>query len=250
MPSFCSAAVILRAYDYSEADRILVAFTRFSGKIRAVAKGVRKPGSRLAGCTSLLSLADLQFHGKEHQELYRLTQGQLIKSFCRIKSDLCLLGQAARMSELADRLTPDREPLPEIFDLLQHGLELLEKGVAPAVTGIWYEISLLDKTGYRPVLMHCMGCKQDRDTMYYAPEQGGVLCRACGAHSPLLISRGARVLLEKLRGLHHGSVGRLRLDPRMEKSVSALLHAALQYQLGRPLHSEKFQRAMEKVQGR
>ncbi|MCK5242697.1 DNA repair protein RecO [bacterium] len=247
MPSYRSLVVILRSYDYSEADRILVVFSEKYGKFRAVAKGVRKIRSRLAGCTALLSQAELQFYGKPHQELYLITQGQLVTAYPNLKADLSLLGQAARMSELVDRMTTDHQSLPEIFKLLLSGLELLEKGRSSVLAGIWFEIILLDYMGYRPTLTHCLYCKKDADHMAYVPEQGGVVCQSCGSHSLLRISKGARVLLKKLRSLEAQKIDRIRLHPAQEQEMKTVLNSAFQYQLGRNLNSEKFQKAVAKV---
>jgi len=247
VPSFRSLSIILREYDFSEADRILVFFTHSFGKIRAIAKGVRRMRSRLAGCVGLLSLSELQFHGKANQNLYLVTQGQLITAFPRIKADLQILGQAARIGELVDQLVSDQEPLPEIFQLLQESLELLESGVSPVVAGIWFEICFLDKMGYRPILQNCMICTQDKEIMAYVPERGGMVCRTCQSGSALFVSRGSRNLLEKLRTAKPRQVSRIRLNSQMQEEIVCLLNAAFYYQLGRGLRSDVFRRAIKRI---
>jgi DNA repair protein RecO (recombination protein O) len=248
VPSYRSKAFILRTYDYSEADRILVLFSEKYGKFRAVAKGVRKTRSRLAGCTALLSQSELQFYGKPHQDLYLITQGQLLTAYANVKSDLVLLGQAARMSELVDRLTPDHQSLPKLFQLLLSGLELLENGISAVLAGIWFEIILLDYMGYRPNLTLCQTCKKDAEYMAYVPEQGGMVCQNCRSQSNLRLSRGARLLLEKLRVLEASKLDRIRLQPAQEQEIKTVLNSAFLYQLGRDLNSEKFQKAVSKIQ--
>jgi DNA repair protein RecO (recombination protein O) len=163
MPAFRTSAIVLNAYDFSEADRVMVLFTREEGKIRALAKGVRRSRSRLAGCLGLLTLSELQLHGKENQELLLVTQGQLETAFPGLKVDLEALGQAGRMAELIDRMIPERQSQAPVFDLLLAGLRLLEEKQRPAVVGIWFEISLLELLGYRPRLDSCHVCSQEKE---------------------------------------------------------------------------------------
>jgi DNA repair protein RecO (recombination protein O) len=244
MPAYRTPAVVLRTYDFSEADRVLVLFTLGHGKLRAVAKGVRRMSSRLAGSLSLLSLAELQLYGSEHRELALVTQGQLLHSYPRLKADLRSLACAARMAELVSELVPDRQPLPEVFRLLVGGLELLEDGQPPDVAGTWYEASLLDRLGYRPSLEACGVCGAVGDNLAYHPEAGNLACRCCRAAGGLPLSPGGRRLLAKLMESGPDWVRRVRIPPDLQKEVDALLTAALQHQLGRSLKSDTFRRAV------
>lgn len=242
MPSFRTPAIILRTYDFSEADRVLVLFTLAQGKLRAVAKGVRRTTSRLAGSLGLLSLAELQLYGSEQRELFLITQAQVEKSFGRLKSDLAALARAARMAELISELTPERQPLPEVFELIVDGLGLLESGICPDVAGTWYEASLLDRLGYRPGLEACLQC--GAEALAYHPDLGGVACRRCRPAGGLPLSRGGSVLLEKLRVNGPEWVRRLRIPPDLQREVTAVLEAAVFHQIGRNLKSDVFRRAV------
>ncbi len=222
-------------------------FSKEKGKIKGIAKGVRKLRSRLAGSVGLLNQAELQCYGKTHQDLFLITQGQLVTSYPAIKSNLSLLGQAARFYELVDRLTPDHQPLPEIFLLLSEAMQLLESGYAPIVTGIWFEMTLLDYMGYGPLLGKCMTCDQVKDRVAYVPEKGGIVCAACGSTSLLFLSRGARALLEKLRCSKSDTVKTIKLERKMEKEITLFLNAALRYQVGRGLNSDKFRQAVSRI---
>lgn len=246
MPTFRTPAVILRAYDYAEADRILVLFTLGQGKLRAVAKGVRRLSSRLAGGLSLFSLAELQLHGAEHRELALVTQSQLLHSYPKLKSDLAALGGAARMAELVAELVPDRQPLPEVFRLLVGGWELLEDGQALDAASAWFEASLLDRLGYRPRLETCGACGGDGETagLAYHPEAGGVFCRRCRASGGLPLSAGSRRLLVRLMDAGPDWARCVRLSAETGREVGAVLEAALHQQLGRSLRSDTFRRAV------
>lgn len=245
---FCTSAIILRTYDYSEADRILVLFTEHEGKVRALAKGVRKTRSRMAGSLGLLSRTEVQLHGKSHRDLFLVTQAQLVTAFPRIKSDLSALGQAARCGELVDRLTPDRHPQSEVFHLFDQALGLLDEGQSPALVGAWFEIRLLETSGYGPRLTTCSTCGREQGTMAYAPERGGLVCSHCRPGGQPAISMGGRRLLEKLRILDARRLGQLRLSAGMEGELTALLDSALTYQTGRRLNTDKFRAAVARLE--
>ncbi len=244
MPVFRTPALVLRTYDFSEADRVLVLFTRNYGQLRAVARGVRRTCSRLGGCLGLLSLAELQLHGHEHRDLFLVTQGQLLGAFPRLKSDLERLGRAARIAELVSGLTPDRQPLPEVFDLAVQALTLLEEGLPQETVGLWFEIAFLDRTGYRPRLDACLACGREETFLAYHPASGGVLCRACqpaGGHN---VSAGTRRLLQKLLTCEVDWLRRLRFEPALREEAERVLDEALQYQLGRGLKTDHFRQAV------
>lgn len=244
MPALRVSAIILRHYPFSEADQVLVLLTEQEGKCRALAKGVRRGSSRLAASVGLFSLSELQLHGREQQELWLVTQGQLLTAHPRLKSNLQALASAARWSELVDRLVPDRQPLPEIFMLLKQAFGLLESGLAPQPAGLWFESRLLDLLGYRPHLAACVRCQEREGSMTYVPNRGGAVCSLCEPSGDLPLSAGARALLEKLRQLPADKMPRLDILPRLAEEAADALEAALLYQLGRGLRSDKFRRAV------
>lgn len=244
MPALRVSAIILRHYPFSEADEVLVLLTEQEGKCRALAKGVRRNASRLAASVGLFSLAELQLHGREHQELLLVTQGQLLTAHPRLKAELQALAGAARWCELVDRLVPDRQPLPEIFTLLKEALGLLESGLTPPSAGIWFESRLLDLLGYRPQLSACVRCRRSEGAMTYVPDRGGVVCGWCEPPGDPALSPGARALLEKMRQLPADKVARVNVLPRLAEEAAAALEAALLYQVGRGLRSDKFRRAV------
>lgn len=245
MPQFQTRALVLRTYDFSEADRIIVLFTEKQGKCRAVAKGVRRTTSRLAGSLGWLSFSELQLHGQEHRELFRITQAQLLHAYPRLKKNLESLGRAARMAELIFHLAPDHQVLPEIFELLVSGLTLLDSGTGRQPVAAWFEISFLERMGYRPGLEACRQCGQDREAMAYHPESGGMLCRNCCAQGGVLLSPGSRRVLLKLMASAPGQVPRLQWNASMEKEIRALLDSIIRFHVGKPLNSDSFCRAVE-----
>lgn len=247
MPAFRSQALVLRAYNFGEADQVVVLFSAAWGKIRAVAKGVRRKGSRLAASLGWLTFSDLQLYGREHQDLLRVSQGQILEAYCRVKSDLAALGQAARCCELLEALTPDRQPLPAAFSLLQTALRRLESGEQSGLLGIWFEIRLLAQLGYKPELDHCPVCLEKVAAARYHPDTGGVACRTCRPVGGISVSPGAVRLLERLQTLEPAHLPRIQVSPQLRDQAQNLLNSALEHQLGRGLKSEVFRLAVLKL---
>jgi DNA repair protein RecO (recombination protein O) len=244
MPTLRTPALVLRAYDFSEADRVIVLFTQTLGKVKGVAKGVRRTASRLNGCLGWLSRAELQLAGRENQDLFRITQGQLLQSYPHLKENLPALGRAARMAELLFSLTHDHQPLPEIFELAETSLSLWDAGTDPNMVGTWFEWMFLDRMGYRPQVEVCQQCGNDTEHMSYHPETDGITCRACRPHGGIVLSAGTRKMLNKLIASHPTLLPSLRLGEDAQTQIQTLLDSIIRNHLGRPLKSDSFQRAV------
>src|SRR5687767_1549398 len=116
-------AIVLRQRKLGEADKIVTLFSAYSGKIDAVAKGVRRTKSRLAGHLEPLTLGSYLL--AEGRELDILTQAETIDGFPALRTDLERLSRGLYCAELVDRLTPERSEASKVFRLLQSTLSLL-----------------------------------------------------------------------------------------------------------------------------
>ncbi|MDH7576929.1 MAG: DNA repair protein RecO [Bacillota bacterium] len=192
MGIYKAEAIVLRSRVYGEADRILTLFTREAGKVSAIAKGVRKPTSRLRGAVQLFSHTHLVLYtGKS---LDTITQGEAEETFCFLQEDLERLAAASGCAELVDRLTLEKQPSGKVFHLLLTALRVLEKG-DPELLARVFEIKLLAALGYQPQLEGCvMGRHEgwrapgpevkEAGPVWFSIEKGGVLCADCAAHCP------------------------------------------------------------------
>lgn len=124
MPVFTTEGIIVKRSNFGEADRILTIITPFKGKIKVVAKGVRRITSRRGGNVEMLNKVKIQiFHGKG---MDLLTEAQSLETFPNIKSDLMISTYGSHIVELADRLLPEEQPNPQAYNLLATILTLLE----------------------------------------------------------------------------------------------------------------------------
>jgi len=151
MKQIATTGIVLSRTNYSEADRILTMLTPDQGKIRVVARGVRKVKSKLAGGIELFSVSHISFiRGKS--ELYTLTSTRLIKHYGQIVQNLERTTLAYRLIKQLDKATED-EPGTEYFNLLEQAFEALDEAkIEPTLIETWFAIQLLALGGHTPNL--------------------------------------------------------------------------------------------------
>lgn len=242
--SIRAEAVVLRHSNYGEADRMLSLYTRDQGKLRAVAKGIRKIKSRKAGHLEPFSRITLQL-ARGH-DLFIITQTETIEAYTNIRANLELTGYTAVVIELLDRLTFDAEENRAIYHLLTDTLTRLDQGEDPFITVRYYEIHLLDLLGYKPELFVCSVCRNEIQPVdqYFSAEQGGIVCPNC-ARSLQGARPASMQALKFLRHLQRSAFSEARkanpdLVTRME--MEELLQYYLGYILERGLNAPRFLR--------
>lgn len=204
MTLYRDQAVVLRTYRLGEADRIVVLLARDHGKVRAVAKGVRKTRSKFGSRLEPTSQIEVQLY-TGRGELDIVTQVESIDGFRRIREDLDRLHRAATMLEAVDQIAQDREPAPSIYRMLVGALHTLETDNPPlVVAGFFWK--LLAAEGFAPVVDSCATCSSTEALGAFDIEAGGVLCRSC--------RRGVPISYEALRLL------RLILGGRLGEALS------------------------------
>lgn len=171
--------VIIRRSDIGETDRILTVYTPGRGKLRLVAKGVRRPGSRLAGHVELLSHST--FLIARARSLDIVTQAQTLRAFTELRQDLEYIGWGCHLAELVDRMTPEESENFPVFQLLLQALDQLDRGKNPEPVARAFELHLLSYLGYRPQVFRCVNCDRELEQRAHAfsTTLGGVLCPEC-----------------------------------------------------------------------
>ncbi len=178
MSLYREVAVVLRTYKLAEADRIVVLLTREKGKVRAVAKGVRRTGSKFGSRLEPGSHVELQLR-ESRGDLELVTQAETVEPHVKSRSDLTRLGHSAALLEAVDQLSQVGKPDIRLHDMLVGGLRVIEERDPPLVVAAFY-LRLLAHEGVSPELDRCVGCGQVVDRLYWAPEVGGVRCGPCG----------------------------------------------------------------------
>jgi len=179
-------AVVLRTYKLGEADRIVVLLGLTNGKVRAVAKGARKTGSRFGARLEPGAHVQVQLY-KGRGDLDTVTQVEHVEAFKNIRSDLSRMARSASLLEAVDQVAQERESVPRLFNMLVGALRVIEDRDPPLITAAFY-LKLLSLEGVAPELDRCVSCGEPADTgesVLLALEAGGVHCRSCGGGRPL-----------------------------------------------------------------
>lgn len=242
--------IVLRHRKLGEADKVLTIYTPRLGKLEAVAKGVRRPTSRLAGHVEVLTRTSLLLaHGRT---LDVVTQAQELESSRPLWEDLERLGWAAYAAELVDRCTPERQEHEAVYRLLLETLRRLRERDDLDLVLRYFEVQLLALLGYRPHLDACVSCGEPLRplpepgapgaTNYYSPSAGGATCPECGrretAASPLSVN-GLKVLrLFQRSGFQEAA--RVRLTPELGRELERHLRSSIRFILERDVRATEF----------
>ncbi|QXC62386.1 DNA repair protein RecO [Aquihabitans sp. G128] len=231
MALYRDQGIVLRTYKLGEADRIVTFITERHGKVRAVAKGVRKTKSKFGARLEPTSHVALQLY--EGRELDIVTQAESIDHFKAIREDLDRLTRAVTMLEAVDQLSLEREPNPDLYRMLLGALRTVAaKNSALVVAGFHWKILALE--GFRPQVESCVVCDTPDGLVSFDPTEGGLLC---GEHR-----RGTRVSPQAVELLQQILGGRLALALEAESSpatheVDNLATRVMEHHLERRLRS-------------
>jgi len=225
-------AVVLRTHKFGEADRVVVLMCRESGKVRAVAKGVRRTRSKFGSRLEPGSHVEVQLH-QGRGELDLVTQAETVESRPRSRGDMGRLSHVAAVLEAVELVVADRQPNARIHDMLVGALRTIEERDPPLLPAAFY-LKLLAVDGVAPELSACVGCGGDDAGMGLALEAGGVRCRSCGGGRP--VSDQALAVARAVLG--GGLVAVLDLpEGEVTREVDALATSALETHLERRLRS-------------
>ena len=242
--TYKSQGLVLRQYTLGEADRILSILTPNMGKVRVVAKSVRRPQSKLRGHLDLTNV--VEFSASYGRNLDIVTEAQVRDDHPRIRSDLPLLSQAVYVCELADSFAEERSPSRDLYLLTTVTLDLLSDSREAWLVSRWFEARLLDVSGFRPELEVCVECgsELEPDDHMLDLASGGALCPECrvlSIGSRVHISeRAMRVLRHFQRSLRFGDVGTPNISQRVRNEVEGIHTRYIRSILERNLKSEEF----------
>ena len=224
--------IVLRTYRLGEADRIVVILTRAHGKVRAVAKGVRRTKSRFGARVEPTShVALLMYEGRGELEV--VNQAESVDHFRSIRDDLDRFSRASAMLEAVDQIAQERQPDAALYTMLLGALRALAAHNAPLVLpGFFWK--LLAHEGYRPVLDECVTCGTSDGLTAFDFDEGGLLCAADRKGAP--ISDAAVALLRLILGGHLGAALNEPPSPATEE-VEHLATRAMEHYLERRLRS-------------
>ena len=231
MTLYRDKGVVLRSYKLGESDRIVVLMTEQHGKVRAVAKGIRKTKSKIGARLEPMSHVEVQLY--KGRELDTVSQVELIDSSARLHSNLDKLTQGMSMLEAVDQIAEDREPSPHLYRMLHGALNALMEQESPVMLAAFYW-KLLAAEGVSPQVQACVGCASKDGLVAFDIFHGGVQCRTC--RTGISISPPAIDLLQQVLG---GQLNVALAQPESPASfeVNQLATQAMEHHIERRLRS-------------
>jgi DNA repair protein RecO (recombination protein O) len=169
--------VVLRTIKLGEADRIVSILTAEHGKIRGVAKGARKSGSKYSARLESGSVVDFQWIPSS-KELVRLTQTDTVFAHRHIREDLDLLNASARMLDAVDALCEDHSSHNDLAKMTMKALSTLNQTKNPSVCGVFL-FKVLSLEGFSPDATSCPGCEKREGLTHFSLDQGAYFCDDC-----------------------------------------------------------------------
>lgn len=240
MATYRDRALVLRTHKLGESDRIITLLTRSHGKIRAVARGVRRTSSKFGARLEPFSHIDGQF--AIGRSLDVVAQCDSVEVFgAKLANDYQAYTAGQVMLETADRLVSiEKEPALQQYRLLVGALSALTFGTAaglrpPTMILDSFLLRSLAIAGYAPSLTDCAKCGRVDGQKWFSPHDGGAVCLDCRSPGAVSPSEGARNLLSAL--LTGDWVATANVEAHIQREVSGIVAAFTNWHLDRSLRS-------------
>jgi DNA repair protein RecO (recombination protein O) len=244
LATYRDRAVVLRKLDYGEADRIFTLLTRDHGKVGAIAKGVRKPASKLGPSLELYGHIDVLL-ARGRGELDVVAQVERVPGY-RIEGSMERMAHAALIAELAERVCEDRHPVDGVYELAVGALAELSRETDPRRASAWFIMTALDLLGYAPQLMSCVSCDKPlaAKPAAFSAEAGGFLDESCALPAMELVPLATIKVLRLMAAGDMETYRRVKIDGPLMASIEGVLQSQLEHHLDRRLKSLAFLNSM------
>lgn len=252
MNSFSSEGIILKRKDLGEADKLITIFTKNRGKVKTLAKGVRKINSRRGGNLEILNQVKIFLHETKSWPI--LTEVETKRNFSNIKDDLSKLSLVYLIFELIDQFLGEEQENIVVFDLLQATLVAIDESQSLEKAKVFatnFQLKFLNQVGYLPQLQNCAVCDQEiqPEVNFLAPYLGGLVDKNCSKE--VLLSRS--LSLEAIKTLRFlaktpiEGIYKLNLEKKLLKELFEVLNFYTVFFLEKDLNSPRFTLAVEKL---
>lgn len=182
MPLIRDQAVVLGRLDYSETSQVIVLLTREHGKVRAIAKGIKKSTKqRFAAAIDLLEIGSVVLSARQDQPtaLANVTEWKQTRSHCGLREKLYRIHAGQYVAEVTAALTEDWDPHAALYDALADTLAKLADAGTPLPATTAYQRRLLEEIGSWPRFDACVLCGRMTELTHFSSLEGGMICRHC-----------------------------------------------------------------------
>ncbi|HVV16247.1 MAG TPA: DNA repair protein RecO [Polyangia bacterium] len=242
MPALSTPAIVLRAVNYGEADRVVTLFGRDIGRVSALARSARKSQVRFAGGLGLGAVGMAALRERPGAEMLTLESfAASSATHVALGTDVARLAHASYAVELVTKLCAPRQAEPAVYDWLAEMLERLAGGTPTAERLRVFELGLLRGLGFQPVVDRCAVCAtaDPAAPFRWDPDRGGALCAGC-ARSGRPIAAATRAALVRLEHLSLGEAEAVSLPADVNRGCREALFEIMNQHLNGPLKSLEF----------
>ncbi len=243
MAQYQEAAIILKSRPYRESDSLLTLFGQTHGKTGAIAKGVRKPKSKLQAGLFPLSYVMVELY-QGRASMVTVMGADIVQGFGRMRGDLTALSWGMVLADIVDGLWSDHDASPETFQWLIVGFEALSQGKDPATVGMTVAWRCLEIAGYAPEWGHCRDCGQaigHSGPIALSVQEGQAQCKDCAsAKDGFTISLGSFKTWQQWMTLNPSRLGAIEAHGVVYRELFDLLDRYVVAQVGRRPRSLSF----------
>ena len=242
--------VVIRTADYGETNKVVTLYTREWGKVGVMARGAKKPNSRLAAITQPFTYGN--FLVQRGRGLGTLQQGEMISSMRGIREDIFLTAYASYVIDLADKSTDEKKPDPYLFELLLQTIQYLDEGYDPEVLVHIFEMKILRVLGLRPILDHCANCGATEGNFVFSIREGGLLCHRCLEIDPYHLKAGqpSIKLLRLFYLLDLSRLGSISVKEETKADIKKIIQAYYDEYSGLHLKTKRFLDQLDNLKGK
>lgn len=240
-------ALVIRSTDYGEGNKIITLFTEAYGKIGVMARGARKPTSRLSAVAQPFTYGEFVFF-RVGTQLGTLNHAEMIRSHQRLREDVLLSAYASYLTEMTDRLIGDNEPQAYIYRQLNAAYTALTDGKDPQIISHIYEMKILAAAGYAPSLTHCAECGEPTDHTVFSFQAGGLLCSRCAGRDREAVNIGetGRKLLRLFEAVDLERLGSIDVKPETKERLKSVMRGWIDTHVNVKWRSRSVMEQMEK----
>ncbi len=237
--------IVLRSIPYGESNKIVTLFSKEAGKVTAMARGAKKPRSKLAAVTQPFT------HGsyliRKGRGMGTLSQGEQIESMRHILQDLEVTAYASYVVEIVDKMTEENERVLGVYELLYDALHAMNEGFDPEAISLFVEWKMLPVGGIHPVLHECVNCRATEGEFGFSFKEIGFICHRCFSVDPYLvrITPNQLKLIRTFYTVPINRVGNLTLKKETKKFMKKIIQTVYDEQLGIWFKSRSFIEQLE-----
>jgi len=239
--------IVLKTRPYGETNKVVTLMTREVGKVAAMARGAKKPSSRLAAISQ--PFVHGTFMIQQGRGMGTLQQGEPLESMRHIQEDIVATAYASYVVEIVDRLVESDKPEPYAFDVLSQALHAIDEGYDPEAIAMFVEWKMLPYTGVQPILHACASCGAVEGEFAFSFTQGGFLCHRCFHQDPYLI-RLTPTQVKLIRMFYNVSIdqiGKLTLKKETKGFIRKIVTTIYEEQTGMRFKSRTFIEQLERT---